>query len=125
MPEGSDASTDALIFCGNHNYFCSSVSIVDDILPQKIELEQNYPNPFNPTTEISFTMSIQDRAILSIYNIKGQEVATIMDSQMMPGKHTLTWSGKDSMGREVSSGMYFYKLTVGELSYQRKLILLR
>tara|TARA_B100000519_G_scaffold193866_1_gene196995 strand:- start:63 stop:2564 length:2502 start_codon:yes stop_codon:yes gene_type:complete len=125
MPEGSDASTDALIFCGNHNYFCSSVSIVDDILPQKIELEQNYPNPFNPTTEISFTMSIQDRAILSIYNIKGQEVATIMDSQMMPGKHTLTWSGKDSMGREISSGMYFYKLTVGELSYQRKLILLR
>ncbi|MFL3006428.1 MAG: lamin tail domain-containing protein, partial [Candidatus Neomarinimicrobiota bacterium] len=125
MPEGSDASTDALIFCGNHNYFCSSVSVMDEILPQKVELEQNYPNPFNPKTEISFTMSIQDRAILSIYNIKGQKVATIMDSQMQPGKHTLTWSGKDSMGREVSSGMYFYKLTVGKINYQRKLILLR
>jgi len=125
MPEDSDASTDALIFCGNHNYFCSSVSVVDDILPQKVELEQNYPNPFNPKTEISFTMSMQDRAILSIYNIKGQKVKTIMDSQMIPGKHTLTWSGKDSMGREVSSGMYFYKLTVGKISYQKKLILLR
>ena len=125
MPEGSDASTDALIFCGNHNYFCSSVSVVDDILPQKVKLEQNYPNPFNPKTEISFTMSMQDRAILSIYNITGQKVKTITDSQMIPGKHTLTWSGKDSMGREVSSGMYFYKLTVGKISYQKKLILLR
>ena len=125
MPEGSDASTDALIFCGNHNYFCSSVSIADDILPQKVELEQNYPNPFNPKTEISFTISMQDRAILNIYNIKGQEVATIMDSHLKPGKHTLTWSGKDSMGREVSSGMYFYKLTVGKINYQKKLILLR
>ena len=125
MPEGSDASTDALIFCGNHNYFCSSVSVVDDILPKEVKLEQNYPNPFNPKTEISFTMSMQDRAILSIYNIKGQKVKTIVDSQMIPGKHTLTWSGKDSMGREVSSGMYFYKLTVGKISYQKKLILLR
>tara|TARA_B100000900_G_scaffold399757_1_gene402661 strand:- start:377 stop:1210 length:834 start_codon:yes stop_codon:yes gene_type:complete len=125
MPEGSDASTDALIFCGNHNYFCSSVSVLDDILPQKVKLEQNYPNPFNPKTEISFTMSMQDRAILSIYNIRGQKVATIMDSHMKPGKHTLTWSGKDSMGREVSSGMYFYKLTVGKINYQKKLILLR
>ena len=125
MPEDSDASTDALIFCGNHNYFCSSVSVLDDILPQKVELGQNYPNPFNPKTEISFTISMQDRAILNIYNIKGQEVATIMDSHMKPGKHTLTWLGKDSMGRDVSSGMYFYKLTVGKISYQKKLILLR
>ena len=125
MPEDSDASTDALIFCGNHNYFCSSVSVVDDIIPQKVELEQNYPNPFNPKTEISFTMSMQDHASLSIYNIKGQKVATIMDSYMKPGKHTLTWSGKDSMGREVSSGMYIYKITVGKISYQKKLILLR
>ena len=70
-------------------------------------------------------MSMQDRAILSIYNIKGQEVVTITDSQMLPGKHTLTWSGKDSNGREVSSGMYFYKLTVGNINYQKKLILLR
>ena len=125
MPEDSDASTDALIFCGTHNYFCATAAIADGIVPQKVELQQNYPNPFNPKTEISFTMSIQGHAILSIYNIKGQKVSTIIDSQMMPGEHTLSWSGKDSMGREVSSGMYFYKLTVGKISYQRKLILLR
>jgi flagellar hook assembly protein FlgD len=125
MPEGSDASMDALIFCGNHNYFCSSVSVADDVLPQKIELEQNYPNPFNPKTDISFTISLPDRVVLSIYNIMGQEVATIMNSDIKPGKHTVSWSGKDSMGKEVSSGMYFYKLTVGDISYQKKLILLR
>ena len=125
MPEGSDASTDALIFCGNHNYFCASVSVADEIIPQRIKLDQNYPNPFNPTTEISFSMSLKDRAVLSIFNIKGQKVATLKDGNMNPGKHTFKWSGKDSKGREVSSGMYFYKLTIGKISHQKKLILLR
>jgi flagellar hook assembly protein FlgD len=101
------------------------VSVADDVLPQKIELEQNYPNPFNPKTDISFIISLPDRVVLSIYNIMGQEVATIMNSDIKPGKHTVSWSGKDSMGKEVSSGMYFYKLTVGDISYQKKLILLR
>ena len=125
MPEGSDASTDALIFCGNHNYFCSSVSVAEEIIPQKVKLNQNYPNPFNPTTEISFSIAVKERAVLSIYNIKGQKVATIKDSYLNPGEHTFKWSGKDSQGKDVSSGMYFYKLTVGKISHQKKLILLR
>ncbi len=125
MPEDSDASTDALIFCGNHNYFCATASIADGIVPQKVELQQNYPNPFNPKTEIIFSIALQDHALLKIYNIKGQQVATLVDGSIRSGIHTVSWSGKDSMGRDVSSGMYFYKLTVGETSYQRKLILLR
>ena len=70
-------------------------------------------------------MSLKDRAVLSIFNIKGQKVATLKDGNMNPGKHTFKWSGKDSKGREVSSGMYFYKLTIGKISHQKKLILLR
>ncbi|MAJ44462.1 MAG: hypothetical protein CMF96_06935 [Candidatus Marinimicrobia bacterium] len=125
MPASSDALVDAAIFCGNHNFLCGWASIENEIYPQKIELEQNYPNPFNPKTEISFTVSIPDQAALSIFNIRGQEVLTLLNRSVQAGKHTVSWSGKDSMGMEVSSGMYFYILKVGKVSFQRKLILLR
>ena len=125
MPEDSDASTDALIFCGNHNYFCALASISEEILPQEVTLDQNYPNPFNPKTEISFSLATQDRAVLKIFNIKGQEVITLMDLDVHPGTHVVQWSGKNQMGQDVASGMYFYKLKVGNLSFQKKLLLLR
>ena len=125
MPEDSDASTDALIFCGNHNYFCALASISEEILPQEVTLDQNYPNPFNPKTEISFSLVAQDRAVLKIFNIKGQEVITLMDLDVHPGTHVVQWSGKNQMGQDVASGMYFYKLKVGNLSFQKKLLLLR
>ncbi len=125
MPEGSDASTDALIFCGNHNYFCALASISDEFLPQKVELEQNYPNPFNPKTEISFSLENQDRVTLKIFNLAGQEVLTLMDNEVVPGRHAVSWHGKNSLGQDVSSGMYFYKLTVGDIALRKKLLLLR
>ena len=69
MPEGSDASTDVLVFCGNHNYFCSLSSTFDEFVPNEVRLEQNYPNPFNPSTEILFSLANQDYAVLKIFNI--------------------------------------------------------
>ncbi len=125
MPEGSDASTDVAIFCGSHNYFCSLSTMTDNILPQKVELQQNYPNPFNPKTEILFSLSKQDRASLRIYNINGQEVITLIDQNLSPGRHNISWSGINAKGHPVSTGMYFYKLKVGEIVHQKKLLLLR
>jgi hypothetical protein len=125
MPEGPDASIDALIFCGNHNYFCTLASLGSDLVPQKVKLEQNYPNPFNPKTEIKFSLSNEDQAVLKIFNLNGQEVITIVDHRLSPGNHSVSWIGKDSMGREVASGIYFYKLIVGNITHKKKLILLR
>ena len=80
-------------------------------LPQKISLS-NYPNPFNPTTTIAF--SLPDKAIIdiSIYNIKGQKVKTILNEQLSSGEHTAIWNGADKSNRAVASGVYFYRLTV-------------
>lgn len=126
MPEGADASSDVAIFCGNHNYFCSTTAVdLDNLLPQQVELYQNYPNPFNPRTEIYFDITISDRVEMRIFNILGNEVKTLVNKEMTPGKHIVYWSGKDNNGLEVSSGMYFYKLKVGEITKQKKLILLR
>ena len=125
MPEGPDASTDALIFCGVHNYFCSLSTLSENILPQRVSLEQNYPNPFNPITEIQFNISMQSHAVLKVYNIMGQEIVTLIDQNMNPGKHMVTWYGKDEFGRDLSSGMYLYELEVGDISIRKKLILLK
>ena len=92
---------------------------------QKVELEQNYPNPFNPKTEISFSLENQDRVTLKIFNLAGQEVLTLMDNEVLPGRHSVSWHGKNSLGQDVSSGMYFYKLTAGDIALRKKLLLLR
>ena len=125
MPEGADAASDAIIFCGNHNYFCSLSTHVNHVLPQKINLKQNYPNPFNPKTEIRFDISIQDHATLKIYNIKGHEVITLINRVVNSGSHNVSWNGVNANGRELSSGMYFYELVVGDISLRKKLVLLK
>ena len=125
MPEGADAASDAIIFCGNHNYFCSLSTLANHVLPQKINLMQNYPNPFNPKTEIRFDISMQDHATLKIYNIKGQEVITLINRVVNPGSHNVSWNGVNANGRELSSGMYFYELVVGDISLRKKLVLLK
>ncbi len=125
MPEGADASSDAIIFAGNHNYFCSLSTLTSHLIPQKVNLQQNYPNPFNPRTEILFDISVQDHATLKLYNIKGQEVITLINKVLNPGLHKVTWNGVNNNGKELSSGMYFYELVVGDISLRKKLVLLK
>lgn len=125
MPEGADASSDVVVFCGNHNYFCLLSTASNHVLPQRINLEQNYPNPFNPKTEIRFNIAVQDHTMLKIYNVRGQEVATLVKGIINPGMHSVTWSGKNFQGKELSSGMYFYELVVGDITLRKKLILLK
>ena len=125
MPEGADAGSDAIIFCGNHNYFCSLSTLGHNVLPQKINLHQNYPNPFNPKTEIQFDINLAGHAMLKIYNIRGQEVITLMSQVVSPGFHKVSWNGVNANGKELSSGMYFYELVVGDISLKKKLVLLK
>lgn len=86
----------------------------------------NYPNPFNPTTNISFSVSDNlDKAQLSVYNIKGQLVKTLLNSSIESGIHNITWDGKDSNSKTVSSGIYFYKLSTGKTTISKKMMLIK
>jgi len=101
-------------------------------LPQNFELYQNYPNPFNPATNISYTLrgtggfgGKPARTNLSIYNILGQRVKTLVDEVQIPGTHVVSWNGTDRFGRRVGSGVYFYRLKRGDDSETKKMVLMK
>ena len=81
-------------------------------VPGEFSLAQNYPNPFNPATTISFSISVPSTVKLTIFNIVGAQVMELVNSRMGAGQFQLDWNGKDSNNRQVSSGVYFYKLQV-------------
>ncbi len=89
-------------------------------LPAALELKQNYPNPFNPSTIISFTLPERAQVSLKIYNILGQEVATLVEGVENAGIHDIHW---DAAG--AASGVYFYRLTYNNEILTRKMALLR
>ena len=85
----------------------------------------NFPNPFNPETNIFFTLPHSARVELAIYNVLGQRVITLIDDYLDAGKHQVVWRGTDSQGRELTSGVYFYRLDVGGAVQTKKMLLLR
>jgi hypothetical protein len=101
-------------------------------LAYPFELEQNYPNPFNPTTKISFTVNGSQFMVhrpshttLTIYNVLGQKVRTLVDEDRIPVNYQVDWDGKDEKGKEVGSGVYFCKLKVDNFEQTKKMILIR
>lgn len=85
----------------------------------------NYPNPFNPTTRISYSLLQQEMVNISIYNIKGEKIITIVNEIIPAGIHHVLWEGTNDKGKSVSSGIYFYKLKTGQYSSMRKMILVK
>jgi hypothetical protein len=99
------------------------------VLPDAFILDQNYPNPFNPTTTISFTLSAASaagRAVsLTVYNVLGQRVATLIDEPLSAGRYEIQWDGRNEAGQRVASGLYLYRLVAGEHHETRKMVLLK
>jgi uncharacterized protein (TIGR02145 family) len=94
-------------------------------IPDKMKLLQNYPNPFNPSTVISYRLSVFSNVKLTIYNLLGQKIKTLVNSFQNAGEHSLVWDATDETNNPVSSGMYFYKLETNEMSLLKKMILVR
>jgi hypothetical protein len=91
----------------------------------EISLSNNYPNPFNPETEIFFNLPERMFVNLAIYNILGEKVRTLANSAMEEGTHNIYWDGRDDTGTLVASGIYFYKLSAGEFTATRRMILMK
>ena len=85
----------------------------------------NYPNPFNPTTTIEYSLPSETNVELDIFNIKGQKVKTLAQGGHKAGVHSVTWNGNNSFGKQVSSGIYFYRLKTNSKTVNRKILLLK
>lgn len=96
-----------------------------DLSVDRFALNQNYPNPFNSSTQISFQILAENRVTLKIYNTGGQLVRSLIDGNRSSGLYRVNWDGKDQAGNEVASGIYFYKLTAGNFSSIKKMILMK
>lgn len=94
-------------------------------LPEQFSLLPNYPNPFNPSTTISYTLPVQSRVRLAVYNVLGQEVAVLVDREQAAGPYSVEWRGETSGGRPVASGIYFYRLATEQQTFTRKMVLLK
>lgn len=94
-------------------------------LPRTFSLSQNHPNPFNPDTKISFALPRDCHVKLTIYNVLGQKVITLVDEPKSAGRHEVIWPGKDEKGRDLASGIYFYRMEADEFNQVRKMLLLK
>lgn len=94
-------------------------------LPESPELGQNYPNPFNPSTSIELTLPDGGETVLTVFNVLGQEVRTLVDRYLPSGKTVVVWNGTDETGAEVTSGVYFYRLISDSEVLTRKMVLVR
>ncbi|MFQ5633213.1 MAG: T9SS type A sorting domain-containing protein, partial [bacterium] len=99
--------------------------MVDVALPETFALLQNYPNPFNPSTNIRYQLPAQAQVKLVVYNILGQEVRRLVDEKKPPGYYTLIWDGRNRHGIPVPSGVYYYKITTGDFSASKKMLLIK
>ncbi len=126
----NDSPLHAAVMVGDSAMILEFDAIVDvpssePLTPSSFTLSQNYPNPFNATTEIRFSLAQSADVSLTIYNLLGQEVKTLIDGKFSAGEHRVTWDGTDSIGHPCATGVYLYRLESEETSLSRKMILLK
>ncbi len=103
----------------------SQTGIDDGETPTIFALRQNSPNPFRDGTAMAFNLPTPSRARLDIYNVAGRKIATVVDGDFPAGHHSVTWDGTGAGGRDVSAGIYFYRLEAGANQSTKKMIVLK
>lgn len=96
-------------------------------LPEQHRLNANYPNPFNPETRIAFELAGINpvRTVVTVHNVRGQKVRTLLDASTSPGNHVVIWNGRNDHGEELASGLYLCRLKAGMSTLTRRMLLLK
>ena len=106
-------------------WFMEPNSVDDVCVPERTSLSAAYPNPFNPSTSIDYQLSNPSDVSISVFNMLGQEVASLVTGFQTAGTYTVSWNGLDTSGKSVPSGLYFYKMQVEGFSATQKMMLLK
>ena len=93
-------------------------------IPSEYALSQNYPNPFNPVTKINFDIPFSGNVNITIMDMSGKEVATIVNDYYSAGSYNVSFSATET-GKELASGIYFYRITAGDYVESKKMVLLK
>ena len=96
-----------------------------DVIPGAFDLNQNYPNPFNPSTTINFNVPNFSDVKITVYDLNGKLVNTLVDASFTSGSYNVVWNGDDFNGNKVAAGIYMYNLTSGESSITNKMVLIK
>ena len=94
-------------------------------MPELFELFQNYPNPFNPSTTITYSIPKTTEVMLTVYNLLGDQVVSLIDEMQLAGLYEVIWHGEDDFGHMVGSGIYFYEIKAGNYVKTHKMMLLQ
>jgi hypothetical protein len=94
-------------------------------LPTEFALHQNYPNPFNPTTTLRYDLPVDAMVNITIYDIMGRSIKSLVNSNQTAGYRSIRWDGKNNLGEGVSAGMYIYMIQAGEFRQTKKMVLLK
>jgi hypothetical protein len=98
---------------------------VQSELPTEFALQQNYPNPFNPSTTVSYALPAASDVRIAVYNVLGEQVATLANGVQEAGFYTVQWNGVDSHGQHVTSGVYFLTMRAGEFTAMKKMMMVK
>jgi len=104
---------------------CEQVSIIDEILPITYNLYNAHPNPFNPSTTIDYELPENGLVNITIYDITGRHISTLVSSHQYAGYKSIQWNATNNHGERVSAGIYLYKIQAGELRQTKKMVLLK
>ncbi|OGG47088.1 MAG: hypothetical protein A3F84_14020 [Candidatus Handelsmanbacteria bacterium RIFCSPLOWO2_12_FULL_64_10] len=127
-PKGPVVSITDLLVQGSDRRTLAGVRLEDARLlltPSDFALSHNYPNPFNPATTIRYAIPQAERVTLRVYNLLGQQVASLVDARQEAGFYAIQWDGKDAQGRRAASGVYFYRMQAGKFVRTEKMLLLK
>lgn len=113
------------VIAGSEEFVARETQKLKDLLPDKFALHRNYPNPFNPNTTIRFDVPGSAEVTLKVFNILGQEVATLIDGFVETGRYSILWDGRNRFGDHVASGVYFYVFRGSGFLMSRKMLLIR
>ena len=101
------------------------LNILDNYVPNSYKLHTNYPNPFNPTTKIKYDLPQDNIVTITIYDITGRNVRTLVNTKQTAGCHSLQWDAKNNIGSKAAAGMYIYTIQAGEFNASKKMVLLK
>ena len=103
----------------------SALGIDNNAVLDKLSLSQNYPNPFNPITKISYNLPKDERVRITVSDIMGKRIKTLVDSDQISGQNTVHWNATNDFGNPVSAGIYFLTIEAGSFTNTNKMILLK